>query len=276
MTKGLKNMKTLEFANVMAARGCPVFPIIANKKTPAINKWKEEATTDSAVLEQVFADDLYNLGIPTGSVSNAIVVDIDIKGGKNGLTALTEKFGDSFLLPEGVFMQKTPTGGLHIFVDWTDREPLKNGVNILGMDGVDIRGEGGFVVGAGSTLIIDGEEVEYRVKDIDAPFAEVTGWIEELLTEYQQGKPQGVFDPTKAMEGVDVGKRNDTLFRYACHLKGHELDIGFVTGFIKHAANLCQPPFPEDEAEQIIANAFAYEPKFRKPTKVVTSLEELL
>lgn len=269
-------MTILSNATSMVSRGCSVFPLVANEKYPAVKSWKTEHTNDPEVIEKLFADNLYNLGIPTGSISNVIVIDIDIKGGKNGLTALTEKFGESFLLPEVVYMQKTPTGGLHIFVDWTDREPLKNGVNVLDMDGVDIRGEGGFVVGAGSTLIIDGEEVEYRVKDIEAPFAEVTGWIEELLTEYQQGKPQAVFDPTKAMEGVDVGKRNDTLFRYACHLKGHELDIGFVTGFIKHAASLCQPPFPEGEAEQIVANAFTYEPKFRKPTKVVTSLEELL
>lgn len=269
-------MKALDFAIAMAVRGCSVFPLVANEKYPAVKNWKNESTSKVEVIEKLFADDLYNVGLPTGSTSNFIVIDIDIKGDKNGLTALAAKFGDDFAPSEDVFMQQTPTGGLHIFVDWTGREPIKNGVNVLGMEGVDIRGEGGFVVGAGSTLIIDGEEVAYRVKDIDAPFAEVTGWIEALLSEYQQDKPQATFDPTKAMEGVNIGERNDVLFRFACSLKSRDFDMGFVTGFVKHAASLCKPPFPEDEAEQIIANAFAYEPKVRKPTKVVKSLEELL
>ncbi|MGB1200752.1 MAG: bifunctional DNA primase/polymerase [Cognaticolwellia aestuarii] len=269
-------MNILDFAIAMAARGCSVFPLVANEKYPAVKSWKNESTTEVEVIEKLFSDGLYNVGLPTGSTSNIIVIDIDIKGGKNGLTALAEKFGDDFVPSEDVFMQQTPTGGLHIFVDWTGKEPLKNGVNVLGMEGVDIRGEGGFVVGAGSTLIIDGEEVAYRVKEIEAPFAEVTGWIEALLTEYQQDKPQNTFDPTKAMEGIDIGERNDVLFRYFCHLKSRGFDIGLVTGFGKHAASLCKPPLPEEEVEQIIANAFAYEPKFRKPTKVVKTLEELL
>lgn len=275
-TKNHNSISPLDFAIAMAARGCSVFPLVVNQKNPAVESWKAEKTNDLEVINKIFADDKYNIGIPAGSAYGFIVIDIDIKDGKNGLTALTKKFGESFLLPEGVFMQKTPTGGLHIFVDWTDKKPLKNGVNILNMEGVDIRSDGGYVVGTGSTLIIDGEEVEYRVKDIDAPFAEVTGWIEALLTEYQQDKPQATFDPTKAMEGVDIGERNDVLFRFACSLKSRDFDMGFVTGFVKHAASLCKPPFPEDEAEQIIANAFAYEPKIRKPTKVVKSLEELL
>lgn len=269
-------MKVLDSAIAMALRGSRVFPLVANNKRPAITQWKKEATSDCDLITKIFENTDYNLGIATGAASNFIVIDIDIKDGKNGLTALTKKFGDKFFLPENALMQKTPTGGLHIFVDWQDKEPLKNGVNILGLTGVDIRGDKGYVVGAGSTRLINGEEQAYRVKDINAPYAEVTGWIEELLNEHQRGNSLMPFDPTKVMEGIDIGERNDTLFRYACHLSSRGFDIGMVTGFVKQAASLCNPAFPEDEAELIIANAFAYQPKIKKPTKVVQSLEELL
>jgi len=141
------NMNVLTSALAWASRGYCVFPLKPYTKEPAFNNWQALATTDEYQIREWFEHNDYNLGIPTGSTNEIIAIDIDIKGDKNGIKSLTERFGEKFLLPKESLLVKTANGGLHILVDWTDKAILKNGANILGLDGIDIRGEGGLIVG---------------------------------------------------------------------------------------------------------------------------------
>ena len=71
-----------------------------------------------------------------------VVVDIDMKHGKNGYVDFKDRAGCD---PQDVVtpMATTPSGGLHLFYAAT--KPYKNAVAIDGT-GIDIRAEGGYVV----------------------------------------------------------------------------------------------------------------------------------
>lgn len=78
-------------------------------------------------------------GIATGERSGVIVVDTDLKEGLDGEAALAALGG----LPE-TFMVKTPSGGFHRYYKWPGFR-VRNSTSEVG-PGVDVRGDGGYVV----------------------------------------------------------------------------------------------------------------------------------
>lgn len=95
-----------------------------------------------------------NVGIRTGSDAGLVVIDIDKKDGRDGLLALREEFGEEFekLFPP-TFSVETPTGGLHWFYR-TDAKIHNSASHVA--PGVDVRGEGGYVVGPRSMRMSGG------------------------------------------------------------------------------------------------------------------------
>jgi hypothetical protein len=82
------------------------------------------------------------IGLPTGAQSGIDVLDIDFKNGKNGALSLSSLLGELGALPETV-SASTSSGGKHRYfrhVQGTRCSPDKLGA------GLDVRGEGGFVV----------------------------------------------------------------------------------------------------------------------------------
>ena len=120
-----------------------------------IKGWQKEATQDPAKIDKwvkQFGDNI-NFGIPTGELSGIIVVDIDDKNGKKGSQHIADNFEEEvWLQGEGsnnpfTFMQATPSGGRHFFFKYEKDKPVRNGTDIFGpMSGVDIRGNGGYVL----------------------------------------------------------------------------------------------------------------------------------
>ena len=91
----------------------------------------------------------YNLGVVTGKISgNVFVVDVDIGPGKPGPDTLDDLCMANDDLPE-TLEQITGSGGKHYFYRAPDDVEIITGKNTLG-DGIDTRGEGGFVVVAPS------------------------------------------------------------------------------------------------------------------------------
>ena len=90
----------------------------------------------------------YGVGIVTGAVSGFIVVDVDEGPGKAG----TETINDlQFLngdLPHTP-VARTGGGGRHVFLLHPRDVWVATGRNVLG-PGVDVRGDGGFIVAAPS------------------------------------------------------------------------------------------------------------------------------
>ena len=123
-----------------AAKGYPVFPVGQDKR-PRV-KWKEGASTDPDTIRSWWARwPLAMIGMPTGKPSGVVVLDIDRKNGVDGLANLQAVGVDPYALSSVIAI--TPSGGLHVFMRYNG--PLKNSASLLAA-GVDIRGDGGYVV----------------------------------------------------------------------------------------------------------------------------------
>lgn len=135
------NSPQLDNALYLARRGVPVFPVKEYEKPPACKHGVKEATTDEKQIVSWFTQNPnYNYGVACGN--GLVVVDIDVSEDKNGFGELA-KLGD---MPPTVVVD-TPTGGRHYYFRAGDEmPPNKNGLR----PGIDIRGDGYYVVGAAS------------------------------------------------------------------------------------------------------------------------------
>lgn len=124
----------------------PVFP--TRNKKPLVKKgqdWLDVASRDPAKIRQWLDVHGKNcqFAMPTGSITGFVVVDVDVKDGKQGMEFLAEKLKD---LPDTVTIE-TPSGGQHKWFRLPPGVTLRNGADIFGKhSGIDIRAEGGYVV----------------------------------------------------------------------------------------------------------------------------------
>ena len=129
---------TLSAAGILVGNGLPVFPCLPTKAPYTPHGFKD-ASSDPDVIAGWW-DQWPNalIGLPTGITSGLVVVDVDVKHGRNGFLALRDRdLGCTFAT-------ETPSGGMHFFY----RHPgavVKNSTSKLA-DGVDVRGDGGYVI----------------------------------------------------------------------------------------------------------------------------------
>lgn len=108
------------------------------RKVPCITGWQERATTDQNIISQWSKEfpQIKFWGIPTGSATGLIVLDVDVKG--NGYETIKKYDVPSTL------SQRTKSGGCH-FVFHLPQDG-KHYSNRVGFDtGLDIRAEGGYI-----------------------------------------------------------------------------------------------------------------------------------
>jgi len=119
-------------------------------KHPLIDRWRDNSSDDPdqiAAWWRKWPD--ANIAIATGSVSGLWVLDLDLKWDENGVVVcdgLVEvtKFGINISTTEGM-VARTGGGGLHVYYRWDKMIPeIRNRQGI--MPGVDVRGEGGYVI----------------------------------------------------------------------------------------------------------------------------------
>ena len=99
-----------------------------------------------------------NIGVATGSISGFFALDVDGKAGRASLEALQAKHER---LP--TTMTVKTGGGSHLYFR-CDRVQVSNSVSSLG-DGLDVRGDGGYVVGAGvaQQIGLDASEIQATI-----------------------------------------------------------------------------------------------------------------
>ena len=151
--KSPRRERNLAAALEAAAVGCPVFPCNPQTKA-ALVKWKEEAATDPDKIKRQWKR--FPNAIPalvTGSASGFVVVDLDVKNGKDGVTAYRELGLDP---NDAGAVVRTASGGRHLYFDY--RDGVRNAVDKLA-PGIDIRGEGGYVIAPGA----DGDVGTYEL-----------------------------------------------------------------------------------------------------------------
>lgn len=247
--------------------GWSVIPIKTGDKTP-VNKWAEYQTrhaTDDEVKEWWGNGKDYNVGVVTGAISNLGVVDAD---GETGIRTITSL---------GLTSPYTSlTGsGRQLFYRFGD-----NHNTCKTLDGVDTRGEGGYVVVPPST---HPNGMPYRWANPLPPIDMLPSWPSEVLAGQQESLVKAI-GPIKAQSILDLlthgcvsgvnGGRHPTLIKLACYLiPRHSFDM--TKHLLMEWNKLNSPPYSEADIEKQIVDLSKRYAKGEYKTKYVAPMERM-
>jgi hypothetical protein len=129
----------------LLARNWSIFPLKPRSKLPAVRSWLEyqRRHLNFDELEQWFSTPDYNVAVVTGRISGIFVVDLDSPA---AIAWATEH------LPPYDLRVRTARG-LHCYYPYSGARPMRNKTRIQWQGEtleLDIRAEGGYVVGPGS------------------------------------------------------------------------------------------------------------------------------
>lgn len=229
-----------------ASVGYRVFPCVG--KTPLTQHGCTDATTDPEQIRAWWAHwPTAAVGIATGAGSNLWVLDSDMKNGLNGEQSLGQLVAQHGQLPEQP-TARTPSGGFHRWFRWPAQGEIRNSVCRVG-DGLDVRGEGGYVI-APPSLGYTWAEFE----DLVPP--EAPAWLVDLVVTQQ--RREGAIE---IGEVIPNGRRNDTLARLAGVMRRTGMSRGAIEAALQ-AVNRerCSPPLSDLEVARVAASISRYEP----------------
>ncbi|WP_176074339.1 bifunctional DNA primase/polymerase [Brucella intermedia] len=261
------NTSKLNAALDAAARGFRVFPLRRDTKLPWREGWQQAATTDKATITEWWRENPnYNIGIATGN--GTLVVDVDIKNGKQGAASLEmlELMG----LPESLTV-KTASGGKHIYFRIPDHIAGRVD-NIEGFPGIDTRGDGNLAVWPGSNI----GRNKYELEDDRQP-AECPEWFRTILANVpkqvqrqddiaaQPDQPKNIekaihWLETVAPSAIEGDAGDKTTFAVAAELRAFGISEETAFGLMADHWNdqKASPPWSPDQLKTKIANAYNY------------------
>ncbi|MFC4714062.1 bifunctional DNA primase/polymerase [Planococcus dechangensis] len=168
-----------------------------------------------------------NIGIATGAASGFWVLDVDTKDdGPESLEQLIDSYGE---LPDTV-QAITGSNGTHYL--FTYREGIQNQASQIAK-GLDIRGEGGYIVGSPS-MHISGKRYEWEVSShpLETAIQDAPEWLLALIQANAGSKPTAkpVSHWTTILSGVGDGQRNHSAASLTGYLlrKGLDPEIAFL------------------------------------------------
>ena len=257
----------LDHALAYAARGWRVFPVYearargtqcaCGKKTctspakhPRTPNGCKDASSDADQIKQWWRrwPDA-SIGIATGA--GLAVVDIDPgHGGNDTMEDLRRALGR---LPDSVEVI-TGGGGRHIYLSVEPGTPIRCSVGQLGA-GVDIRGDGGYVV-APPSMHVSGRRYAWESSSDPSEGVEVASlpatWLEKIRRPALRVVSSTGPDAAPILEGG----RNASLFSLARSMRAKGLSEAAVTAAL-HAENevRCVPPLDTREVDTIARSA---------------------
>lgn len=237
-----------------AKKGFAVFPLKYRDKVPLTRNGCKDATTDAAQIKAWWQQHPNaNIGLATGSVSqNVFVIDLDIDedrgiDGYHSLEDWQREHGD---FPE-TWTAITGRGGYHLYYRGNGR--IKNRAGII--DGVDIRGNGGYVV-APPSIHKNGNRYEWEYSPDEFEIAKADNNVEYFLNHDDHRQSESFTMPNI----VSAGQRNQMLFRFACMMqaKGASDQSVFAATMAENESS-CSPPLTEQEVRIIVSSATKYD-----------------
>lgn len=229
----------------IASTGKPVFPCRPDK-SPYTPRGFKDASIDPGRVNAFWNKypNAKQIGMPTGRRSSVFVMDVD------RLDALGELEHE---LPETLTI-RTPSGGLHLYFEHVDG--LTNSPGAL-PQGIDIRGEGGYVIVPPSP--------GYRTER-EAPIAAAPNWLLEKLREKPASSPVTSIGISSKVNLDDVapipdGGRNNTLTAIGGALRARGLEEEDIRAeLLAINAARCEPPLDEAEVCRIAKSVSRYAP----------------
>lgn len=229
--------------------GFAVFPCKPRDKTPLATHGCKSATVDPVRIRAWWErHPEANVAIATGDRSGIVVLDVDPRhGGDKSLTELQLKYGP---LPDAPRVW-TGGGGSHIYFAHPGRA-VRNSAGKIG-SGLDIRGDGGYVV-APPSIHSSGEiyrwDPDLRIGQLALP--QVPEWFLELVV----NDVRCARSAAEAHQEIGAGSRNNELYKLARSLHARKLRENEILASLR-AVNCerCRPPLPDDEVVKIASNA---------------------
>ena len=192
-------------------------------------KGRNSATTDLKKIKLWWKQyPQANIGIPTGTESGLVVVDIDTRSGGNESREKMEGLGKFPHTPTA----HTGGGGEHIFFQHPGQK-IKSKSGLGGFPGIDQKGNGGYIVAPPSNHI-SGGAYSWKISP-DTPLADIPAWLMPLLLqgnarptrtpappgggagpgEYENYASKALADEIAQLAGTPEGERNVRLNKAA-------------------------------------------------------------
>lgn len=243
----------LAAALAAAGRGWSVLPMRPCAKAPLV-PWLELQE------RRAHADEIRgwferwpdaNVGVVTGAISGLVVVDVDpAHGGRDSLADLEAEIGQ---LPPTVEVITGGRGRHLYFAHPGGTVPNRAGV----LPGIDVRGDGGSLAMPPS-VHPSGRKYRWmsgRSPDDLAPARMPTA----LVTRIRRRLPAAGYTlphwRAVVREGVDEGRRNDTIASLTGHLLWHGIDPYVALQLLlSWNRDHCRPPLPETEVARTVAS----------------------
>ncbi len=221
-------------------------------KHPRTPRGVHDATTDPDRIRAWWTEHPEsNIGIAMGSLSGVWALDVDGDEGQESLAEMAHVLG---ALPDGPHVL---TGrGVHYYYRVPEGDPVGCPVGI--MPGVDVRGEGSYVV-APPSVHVSGRVYAWEVgaHPKETPFPEAPAW---LLNMARAPRTRATPAPP-APDAIPDGQRNATLASLAGSMRRRGMEADEIAaGLLAVNANRCTPPVDEDEVRAIAASVGRYPP----------------
>ncbi len=279
----MNNNAHLEAALDFIAHGLGVIPLREGEKTPATKHGLDDWNDNPRQIRHWWDDNpSYNVGVVCGDGGGErrvflVAIDLDVHDkNHDGTKALREWELAHGELPE-TWTQITGSGGKQLFYS-VKAGGIANSAN--GELGVDIRGEGGYVVMPPS-LHPCGEPYEWSISPDDCDLAEadanVLAFIDYVRPAHQKAAEDGTRVRFELPEVIDHD-RNNTLFSYGRSLLGKGVPEAVTRELVLMANNdRCKPPLPLRDLEATIKSACSVgvsEPKAAPPAQATEAEAE--
>jgi Bifunctional DNA primase/polymerase, N-terminal len=247
-------------ALALGRRGLRVFPVVSRAKKPAIGNNLALATTDETVIRGWWRTD-FNVGIACGIESNIWVLDVDGYEGEATLRRLEAKHGTVPTTVESI------TGrGRHVYFRWPVGEEIRNSQLRADMPGLDVRGEGGFVL-APPSVHPSGKAYAWSVDSARA-FAAAPDWLLDLVAGRRVGEREATSPEDWRSfigETFDGSHRAPAIARLAGHLMRRYVDPPVVVQLcVAFNTTRCVEPLSGEEVVNICDHIAARELARRK------------
>ena len=237
--------------------GWKVFPANPENKTPLVKDWKNRASNKETVINRLFAPfPNAMVAVPTGPLNGITVIDFDIRDSYNGVSNFIQ---EGYMIPKTP-LAKTPSGGFHLYFDSGDQS-IPNSVSKLAI-GVDVRGDGGYVIAPPSQSIKGTYKWETDWIDRKRSLAKIPLVINSLMLNKQSSFKQNLrskFHKTSLVaEEIDnpipEGSRNNELTR-RCGYLFRKYSSDKVLDIMRHInQRCCNPPIEDRELYRIVCS----------------------
>lgn len=239
---------------------CDGAPRCKPGKHPRLSNGHNGATTDPDQIRRWWRRwPNANIGIATGERSGLLVLDVDTDEDADGFASLAALEGEHGPLPQTLTVV-TGGGGRHVYLKYPTGCGIRISAGKVGR-GLDVRGEGGYVVAPPSRT----HKGPYKVINTKAP-AEPPAWLLEAARA-PHSAPEGnthedrprVVSATLDGDPIPEGRRNDELTRIAGSLRARGLEREELEEeLLAVNAARCSPPLEAAEVAAIARSVCRY------------------